>query len=280
MKIVTHQSAKPSDYNKESEGYDAFNEAHSALINYTTEQILKKYKAKTVLDLSCGTGSQVFWLAREGFEVTGVDINNKMLNIAKEKSILLRQGFGGQEHEKQTISFLNGDMRFAHIGEFDAVITIFNTIGHLTKADFEIALRNIHRNLKKDGLYIFDIANLNYYLNGNHITELTVDWLTSTNDVHFRDIQYGTIDTEGILALYNISFVQKRALPAGAQRAQEGSEKPKISKSTKTLQIYSAGPLKEILHKNDFIVLEQCGIDGSAFNNEQTDRILTIAQKK
>ena len=87
-------------------------------------------------------------------------------------------------------------MRTAHIGEFDAVITIFNSIGHLTKADFEIALRNIHRNLKKDGLYIFDIANLTYYLTDDHIAELTVDWLTSTYDTHFRDIQYGTIDTE------------------------------------------------------------------------------------
>lgn len=257
MKVVTHQSAKPSDYNKESEGYDAFNEVHSALINYTIEQILKKYNIKTVLDLSCGTGSQAFWLAREGFEVTGADINKKMLKIAKEKA----------KQEKQKIQFLNGDMRSTHIGEFDAVITIFNTIGHLTKIDFEIALRNIHRNLKKDGLYIFDIANLDYFLKGNHITELTVDWLTSAHDIYFRDIQYGIVDTHGILALYNISMVQKR------------DEKTKISKSIKTLQIYSAHQLKELLNKNGFTVLEQCGIDGSSFSPENTDRILTIAKK-
>ena len=270
MKVVTHQTAKPSDYNKESEGYDAFNEARSALINYTTEQILKKYNVKTVLDLTCGTGSQVFWLARQGFEVTGSDINAKMLRIAKEKA----------EKENLTVRFLKGDMRTAHIGEFDAVITIFNSIGHLTKTDFEIALRNVHRNLKKDSIYIFDIANLNYYLNGNHITELTVDWLTSTSDTHFRDIQYGTINTDGILALYNISIVQKRASPGEAQGAHEGWQKPKISKSTKTLQIYSATQLKEILTKNGFTVLEQRAIDGSIFTPEQTDRILTVAQKQ
>jgi ubiquinone/menaquinone biosynthesis C-methylase UbiE len=258
MKIVTHQTAKPSDYNKESKGYDAFNEARSALINYTTEQILKSYNVKTVLDLSCGTGSQVFWLTQQGFEVTGVDINSQMLKIAKEKA----------QAEKLTIQFLKGDMRTAHIGQFDAVITIFNSIGHLTKADFEIALRNIHRNLKKDGFYIFDIANLNYYLSGNHITELTVDWLTKANDFRFRDIQYGTIDTDGILALFNISIVQK------------DSEKPKVSKSIKTLQIYSTNQLKELLNKNGFTVLAQRAIDGSIFNEENSDRILTIAQKQ
>lgn len=261
MKVITHKTAKPSDYNKESEGYDAFNEARSALINYTTEQMLKKYNAKTVLDLTCGTGSQVFWLARQGFDVTGSDINVKMLKIAKEKA----------KKENQAIQFLKGDMRTAQIGKFDAVITIFNSIGHLTKADFEIALRNIHRNLKKDGLYIFDIANLNYYLKGNRITELTVDWLTSANDVHFRDIQYATIDSDGILALYNISFIKKKAVPGVAQRAKTG---------IKTLQIYSAIQLKEILNKNGFTVLEQCGIDGSLLDQEQTDRILTIAQKQ
>lgn len=260
MKRVSHKTAKPSDYNKESESYDAFNEAHSALINATTEKLLKKYNVKSVLDLTCGTGSQVFWLARHGFEVIGVDINSQMLKIAKEKSA----------QENQNIQFIKGDMRTAHIGEFDAVITIFNSIGHLTKADFEIALRNIANNLKKGGLYIFDIANLTYYLTENHIAELTVDWSTTTGDTRFRDIQYGTVDTDGILALYNISFVQKKAVPNVAQRAKT---------SIKTLQIYTTDQLKELLNRNGFSVLEQCGIDGSPFVEERTDRILTIAQK-
>lgn len=257
MKFVSHKTAKPSDYNKESESYDAFNEAHSALINATLERVLKKYGVTSVLDLTCGTGSQVFWLVRCGFTVVGSDINAKMLKIAKEKA----------KQESLDISFIKGDMHTVQVGEFDAVITIFNSIGHLTKTDFEIALRNIHRNLKKDGLYIFDIANLNYYLKDSNIAKLTVDWSTTTDDTCFRDIQYGTIDAGGILALYNISFVQK------------GTEKPKISKSIKTLQIYTASQLTEMLNKNGFKVLEQCGIDGLPFIEERTDRILTIAQK-
>ena len=181
-----HQSAKPSHYNKESESYDAFNEANSALINATLEKILNKYNVKTVLDLTCGTGSQVFWLIKCGFGVVGSDINAKMLKIARDKAIRLRlsgpsgsASFAGQEKEKLDLQFIKGDMRSVHVGEFDAVITIFNAIGHLTKADFEKALRNIHRNLNNGGLYIFDIANLNYFLKGNHITDLTIDWLTT-----------------------------------------------------------------------------------------------------
>lgn len=268
MKRLSHKTAKPSHYNKESESYDAFNEPHSAVINATLEAKLKAYNVKTVLDLTCGTGSQVFWLTRCGFTVVGADINAKMLKIAKEKAKI----------EKQDISFIKGDMRTVHVGEFDAVITIFNSIGHLTKSDFENALQNIHGNLKKDGLYIFDIANLNYYLKGKNISELTIDWITNSGDTQYRDIQYSTISPEGILAFYTTSIIQKRALPEVAQGAQTG-EKPKITKSTKTLQLYTAQQLKEILNKNGFKVIEQCDIDGSQFMEERTDRILTIAQR-
>lgn len=268
MKPYSHQSAKASHYNKESESYDAFNEKHSAIINATIAKVLTKYNVKSVLDLTCGTGSQVFWLTRRGFNVIGSDINAKMLKIAKEKA----------KEENLNITFIKGDMCTVHIGEFDAAITIFNSIGHLTKTDFEKALHNIHRNLKKDGLYIFDIVNLNYFLKDNHITELTIDWLTTIDDTLYRDIQYSIVNTEGILAFHTTSIVQKRKLPGLPQEAQS-DEKIKISKSLKTLQIYTAEQLKELLNKNGFKVLEQCDIDGSQFVEDRTDRILTIARK-
>ena len=257
MKRLSHKTANPSHYNKESASYDAFNEPHSALINATLATKLKEYNVKTVLDLTCGTGSQVFWLANHGFTMVGSDINAKMLKIAKEKA----------QQEKKEIPFIKGDMRTVHVGEFDAVITIFNSIGHLTKPDFEKALQNIHGNLKKNGLYIFDIANLNYYLKGNNISALTIDWITTSGDTRFRDIQYSTISPEGILAFYTTSIVQK------------GMQEPKTTKSTKTLQLYTAQQLKEILNKNGFTVIDQCDIDGSTFIEERTDRILTISQR-
>ncbi|HVV67741.1 MAG TPA: hypothetical protein VHE99_01705 [Gammaproteobacteria bacterium] len=62
MNRLTHTSAKPSHYNKEAKHYDAFNEKASQATNAAIENILKKYRVKTVLDMTCGTGSQVFWL--------------------------------------------------------------------------------------------------------------------------------------------------------------------------------------------------------------------------
>lgn len=66
-------------------------------------------------------------------------------------------------------------MRTAKIETFDAVITIFNAVGHLTKVDFETTMRTIHANLKDGDMYIFDIFNLHYLLHGDNITKLTID---------------------------------------------------------------------------------------------------------
>lgn len=65
-----HTLGLPLEYQKTSEYFDAHNiseqtEAKNALI----EKLLKKQKVKTVLDMTCGTGSQVFYLAKRGDEI-------------------------------------------------------------------------------------------------------------------------------------------------------------------------------------------------------------------
>jgi len=47
---------------------------------------IKKYSVKKVLDLACGTGDLSILLAKNGYDVTGMDIAEKMLTIAEEKS--------------------------------------------------------------------------------------------------------------------------------------------------------------------------------------------------
>ena len=39
------------------------------------------------LDIGCGTGDNVLWLARQGFTVTGIDIAEKAIELALEKSV-------------------------------------------------------------------------------------------------------------------------------------------------------------------------------------------------
>jgi len=258
MKSISHSSAKSSHYDLAAEKYDQFNKENSKIINQIIEKVLKQHGVKSVLDMTCGTGSQVFFLVKHGYEVVGADISKKMIEVAKRKA----------QEEQLDIQFIEDDMRTATVGTFDAIITIFNAVGHLTRADFEKTMRNIHKNLKVGGLYIFDINNLSYLLKGDNITSLTIDWQKTNNDTTIRDIQYSTISKEGILASYTTHYEQK------------GFNQSEVIESAQTLQVYTAKQLTEMLHENGFKVLNQIGTDGSELDETKTDCILTVAQKK
>jgi ubiquinone/menaquinone biosynthesis C-methylase UbiE len=255
----TRHGKIPDWYNKDSEFEEAFNEdsVNSRTTNTTVENILKKYRVKTVLDLTCGTGSQVFWLAKRGYKVTGSDISIGMLKIAKRKA----------KREKMNVNLLRGDMRTIKVGKFDAALTIHNAVGHLTKAGFEKAMRNIHANLNDGGIYVFDIFNLKYVNNDDNLSKLSLDQLTTIGNTKVREIQHSIIDNNGVLISYTTFYIQKN------------SSKPKISKTIGTLQLYTAKELREMLIKNGFKVLGQYGMDGSKFVEKSTDRIMTVAKK-
>ena len=257
MNKVIHVTATADHYNLESATYDVFNEKKAIVINKCIKKILEQNHVQTVLDLTCGTGSQVFYLSQHGFDAQGYDINAKMIEIAKNKA--LEKGLA--------LKFSLGDMRTTRTAEKDAVVTVFNAVGHLTKQDFYRAIQNIYLNLKCGGLYIFDIFNLNYLLDADNITKLTIDRLKKYDDMSVREIQYSTINNQGVLASYDIYHQQK------------GDEDPVVSHAFQTLQVYTSITLKQMLEENGFKVLHQCDIGGGTFHETKTERILTIAQK-
>lgn len=257
MKKIIHRSAKPSHYDFQAKEYDVICEEGSKAINRTVESILKKYRVKTVLDVTCGTGSQVFWLNKCGYGVVGSDISQKMLNVAKSKSKKL----------KSKIKLIKADMCTVNLGKFDAVISIFNAVGHLTKSDFEKAMRSIAKNLNPGGLYIFDNFNLNYLLQGDNITKLTMDQLENSLNSVVRKVQYSTIDETGVLASFTTLYTQ------------HGKSKPMIKLDTQTLQTYSIKQLKAMLEKNGFKMVRHCNVDGSRFSGTKSERMLVVAKK-
>jgi len=248
----------PLEYKKMPEYFDAHNIGDDTdAKNAVVEKLLSKHKAKTVLDLTCGTGSQVFFLNKRGYDVTGSDFSPALLDIARKNAAA----------GKVSVKFIDGDMRTLKIGRFDAAITMFNAIGHLSKAGFEKAVRNIHKNLNRDGIYIFDIMNLTV-ISENSIDSLAMDFTKTIGDTKIRNVQYSTIDSEkGRLTSYD------------AYTIQEGSNQPKKLKHNFTLQIYTADELKDILARNRFETLEQYAIDGSKFVETKSENILTVAKK-
>lgn len=249
----------PLEYQLLPEYFDVLShDNNSDKKNAVIEAILRKYKVKTVLDLTCGTGCQVFWLAKLGYEVTGSDFSLPLVKIARNKA----------KQQKIKVDFIEGDMREIRVGNFDAVITIFNAIGHLTKAGFSKAIRNIRANLKDDGIYVFDIFNLNA-MNKKTVSNLAMDFTKNVDDTKLHAIQHSKINKKtGLLTSFDVLTIK------------QGLNKPKIFKSKFSLQIYTAKQIRKILADNGFEVLDQCETDGSKFLEYKSLNILTVARKK
>lgn len=213
---------------------------------------------KTVLDMTCGTGSQVFYLAERGYDVVGSDFSPALLDLARCKA----------KEMKCNINFIDGDMRKVKAGKFDAVITIFNAIGHLAKEDFEKALQNIHDNLKDDGVYVFDIFNLQA-ISDDIINDFSMDIESIVKGVKIRNIQHSEIDRErGLLISHDHLTIFK------------DENKPEIHTNSFSLQIYTAKELHKMLEQNGFQVIGQYDIDGNNFVAEKSLNILIVAKRK
>lgn len=256
--METKKLGLPFEYKKYPEYFDALTVSDDTdAKNRVLEKILKKHKVKTVLDLTCGTGSQVFWLAKRGYKVIGSDFSPALLAIARDKA----------KQQKIKIKFIKGDMRTSKAGKFDAVITIFNAVGHLSKNDFAKAMRNIHRNLKEGGLYVFDIFNLSA-MTDSVVDKLAMDVRKTVNDTKIHATQYSKVNRKnGYLTSYDRYSIQ------------QGTAKSKIIKNKFTLQIYTAEELKKMLAENGFTTVAQYGLDGSKFLEHKTLNILTVAEK-
>ena len=117
------------------------------------EEIFKKYSGrpiKTILDIGCGTGGHAIPLVGKGYNVLGIDISESMVGKAKEKSKNIAN-----------LDFHVMDMRnFRLDKKFDACIVMFAVMGYMVKnSDIIKALDNIHKHLKPNGIFLFDVWN-------------------------------------------------------------------------------------------------------------------------
>ena len=251
----------PIEYQKYPEYFDIpDNLNHANKKNHVIEHLLRKYNVKSVLDMTCGTGSQVFHLLKKGYQVTGSDFSPGLIDIAKDKAL--------KNNIKAT--FLNGDMRNLQLNEFDAIITIDNAIGHLIKKDFDIALKNINKNIKPGGIYIFDILDLD---------SLTEEVVTADSN----KMSHTSITSDGtILSNLRTSTIDRKNGILSSEEfitIKKNDEQKKI-KNKSSLQVYKRKELKNMLEQNGFRALEQQKIDTYTFEKNNTGYgILNIAQK-
>ncbi len=108
-----------------------------------------------ILDVPCGTGRHSHLLAKRGFEVTGVDISEICLKIA-------RDNWG-----HKNVDYQFGDMNDlkTHHRKYDLVLNLFSSFGYFaTDAQNERVLRELKTCLKPDGTLVLNLINRTWLL--------------------------------------------------------------------------------------------------------------------
>lgn len=122
---------------------------YTAEVEYIHSLIMEYSKnSKRILDLGCGTGKHDFMLAKKGYSITGIDMSESMINIAKRDN----------NYSKLNLEFQVGDIRNIKLNKMhDVVISLFHVASYQkTNSDILKYFRTAHSHLKNQGLFIFD----------------------------------------------------------------------------------------------------------------------------
>ena len=116
---------------------------------------LKMDRPMRILDLACGFGRHANRLAEKGHKVTGVDITEGFLDIARAEA----------QSKNLDVTYLRDDMRdISFDGEFERALLLFTAFGYFEDEENYKVLENVSRALVKGGLFCLDILNRDSYL--------------------------------------------------------------------------------------------------------------------
>lgn len=119
-----------------------------------------------VEDLGCGRGRHAIRIARKGHKVTGVDISEFMLRMARKQA----------EAEGVEVEWVREDMRtFCRYGAFDLALSLFTSFGFFSDEENLKVLRNIGNSLRPGGTLLLDLRNAGKGLSRLEDLDKTID---------------------------------------------------------------------------------------------------------
>jgi SAM-dependent methyltransferase len=115
------------------------------------EMLLKLtgFTGRAVLDLCCGPGRHGVAFAQHGFEVTGVDRSQFLLDRARERAT----------EAAVSVEWVREDMRrFIRPATFDLACNMFASFGYFENEEDNLrVLRNVHESLRDGGAFVMEM---------------------------------------------------------------------------------------------------------------------------
>jgi SAM-dependent methyltransferase len=123
--------------------------ASGSLLEFYRRQIARYHQP--VLELACGTGRLTIPLAEDGINITGLDISERMLELAELKAS--ERGFRP--------AFVQGDVRTFDLNrKFRLIFLAAQSLSHLhTREEIEACFERVRQHLAKDGRLLIELHN-------------------------------------------------------------------------------------------------------------------------
>ena len=107
-----------------------------------------------VLDLCCGCGRHAMELRKQGYDVTGLDLSEELLDMAHAVN----------SESNLDVKFIRCDMReIPYESHFDVIVSFFTSFGYFAdRADDMKVLSSMAKALKPGGRFLIDYMNPDY----------------------------------------------------------------------------------------------------------------------
>ena len=132
-------------YNQIAEKYDFIFPLSPAHQTFFASEL----QGKTILDVGAATGNLTAYLSSQGYEVTAIDLSERLIAKAAEKGVTVQQ-----------LNMLAID----ELPTFDNIVCIGNTLPHLdSKTSVQLFLQKAYRQLTQGGKLVLQLVNFQKY---------------------------------------------------------------------------------------------------------------------
>lgn len=138
-------SEETLNYQHLAEVYDAIMGDSEGVARYCA-MLQKVLSGKKILDLACGTGDLTLSLSQLGYHMTGLDLSEPMLEIARRKA------------EGNSVSYICGNMLSFELNEvFDSIVCANDSVNYCSSLEQLAKLfKGVNRHLPIGGIFVFD----------------------------------------------------------------------------------------------------------------------------
>lgn len=182
-------------YNQIAEKYDFIFPLSPAHKTFFASEL----QGKTILDVGAATGNLTAYLSSQGYEVTAIDLSERLIAKAAEKGV--------------TVQLLNM-LAIDELPTFDNIVCIGNTLPHLdSKTSVQLFLQKAYRQLTQGGKLVLQLVNFQKYFaqqQGDYLGNLPLIendkvkferyyYLNEEGKIRFKTILDDTIKNEELL---------------------------------------------------------------------------------